>query len=91
MTGHTAAGELSAWMWPMSLLHTVLVKRVTGQPGVKEGSVGSPAGRALRCGWGCGPSMSFVSKGNDHTSLSSSFIFAVFKEWLLLSHIVHIT
>ena len=52
--------------------------------------MGSPAGRALRYGWGCGPSMSFVSKGNGHASVSSSFIFAVFKEWLLLSHIVHI-
>ena len=25
-TGHTAAGELSACMWPVSLLHTVLVR-----------------------------------------------------------------
>lgn len=80
------AGELSAWTWPVSLLHIALVKRVTGQPGVKEGSMGSAAGRALRCGRGCGPRTSFVSKGNDHPSLSSSLNFAVFKGWLLLSH-----
>lgn len=48
--------------------------------------MGSAAGRALRCGRGCGPRTSFVSKGNDHPSLSSSLNFAVFKGWLLLSH-----